>query len=128
MCPCTRSMALAQLEFETIPAQRTARPFLKWAGGKSRLLPALSKRVPKEFRNYVEPFVGGGALFFATQPERGIIGDANAELISCYEAVRDDPAAVIASLSNFKVAAEEFYRIRAQNPRTLSESARAARM
>ncbi len=121
-------MALAQLEFDTIPAKRTARPFLKWAGGKSSLLPILSNFVPNEFRNYVEPFVGGGALFFATQPKSGIIGDANAELISTYEAVRDDPGGVISSLSKYKVSSDEFYRIRAQNPRVLQPVERAARI
>ncbi len=121
-------MALAQLDFETIRAHRTARPFLKWAGGKSSLLPVLSKFAPKDFKNYVEPFVGGGAMFFSVQPESGILGDANGELIACYEAVRDTPEAVIISLSKYKVSSEEFYRVRAQNPRVMSVHERAARM
>ncbi len=75
-------MALAQLDFETITARRTARPILKWAGGKSSLLPVLSKVVPNDFKNYIEPFVGGGAMFFFVQPERGMLGDANGELIA----------------------------------------------
>ena len=41
------------------------RPFVKWAGGKRQLLPALLRRLPQSFRRYHEPFVGGGALFFA---------------------------------------------------------------
>ncbi|MDP4199573.1 MAG: Dam family site-specific DNA-(adenine-N6)-methyltransferase [Bacteroidota bacterium] len=121
-------MALAQLEFEVTPKKRSAKPFLKWAGGKNSLLPVLSKYVPKEFRKYVEPFVGGGALFFSIQPEQGIIGDENAELIACYEAVRDNPEELIALLSKYRVSSEEFYRVRAQNPRVLSGPERAARM
>jgi len=72
-----------------------ASPFLKWCGGKSRLLPELLKRVPAEFNAYHEPFLGGGALFFALASEghlddkRVCLADANAELIECYRAVRD---------------------------------------
>jgi len=121
-------MALAQLEFEISSIRRIARPILKWAGGKSSLLSVLSKYIPKEYKNYIEPFVGGGAMFFALQPESGILGDANAELIACSEAVRDTPEAVITLLSTYKVSSEEFYRVRALNPRVLSEPERAARM
>ena len=46
-----------------------AKPFVKWVGGKRSLLPQLLKRVPTEFKNYYEPFVGGGALFFALKNE-----------------------------------------------------------
>jgi DNA adenine methylase len=121
-------MALAQLEFGISSLRRTARPILKWAGGKSSLLHVLSKYIPKDFKKYVEPFVGGGAMFFSIQPDSGILGDANGELIACYEAVKDMPEAVIISLSTYKVNSEEFYRVRAQNPRVLSDVERAARM
>ena len=47
-----------------------AKPFVKWVGGKRSLLPELLKRIPAEFNNYYEPFVGGGALFFALKNER----------------------------------------------------------
>nr|WP_253274308.1 DNA adenine methylase [Myxosarcina sp. GI1] len=40
------------------------KPFIKWVGGKTQLLPELSSRIPQDFANYFEPFVGGGALFF----------------------------------------------------------------
>ena len=49
-----------------------AKPFVKWVGGKRSLLPELLARVPKEFKNYYEPFVGGGALFFALKNEERI--------------------------------------------------------
>lgn len=48
-----------------LPDIYNARPFVKWVGGKRSLLPELMKRVPAEFNSYFEPFVGGGALFFA---------------------------------------------------------------
>ncbi|ODS32954.1 MAG: Modification methylase DpnIIA [Candidatus Scalindua rubra] len=53
------------------------KPFLKWAGGKSQLLPELVKYIPKNYNNYIEPFVGGGALFFYLYSEKAIISDLN---------------------------------------------------
>jgi DNA adenine methylase len=59
-------------------------PFLKWAGGKTQLLPELRKRIPKTWNPetdlYVEPFVGAGALFWDLQPKHAILNDANEEL------------------------------------------------
>jgi DNA adenine methylase len=69
-------------------------PFLKWAGGKRRLLDALDSWVPTDFARYVEPFLGAGALFFhlhATGRIRGqaLLNDANPELMTCYRVVQD---------------------------------------
>jgi DNA adenine methylase len=64
---------------------RAARPFLKWAGGKTRLLPALRRFRPGSFRTYFEPFLGGGAVYFDRAPQFAVLGDLNAELICCYE-------------------------------------------
>jgi len=68
------------------------RPFLKWAGGKTQLLPELLKRIPKSWNPatdlYVEPFVGAGALFWKLRPKRAMLNDANAELIDTYEELR----------------------------------------
>ena len=52
-----------------LPELRNAKPFVKWVGGKRSLLAELMQRVPAEFNNYYEPFVGGGALFFALKNE-----------------------------------------------------------
>ena len=76
-----------------------AKPFLKWAGGKSRLLPELRRYVPKRgYVRYIDPFLGGGTFFFDLAPESAILGDSNPELINCYEAVRDEPAKVLDAL------------------------------
>jgi DNA adenine methylase len=75
-------------------------PFLKWAGGKRQLLPRILDLAPARIETYYEPFVGGGAVFFALAAEnrfsRAVLGDANPELVSCYATVRDDVAGVIA--------------------------------
>lgn len=82
----------------TSSARPSARPFLKWAGGKTQLLPELLKRV-RPFGNYYEPFLGGGALFWALQrTSDSLLSDLNPRLIRTYAAVRDAPENVIALL------------------------------
>lgn len=103
------------------------KPFLKWAGGKSRLVPILRKCVPRNFGRYFEPFLGGGALFFNLLPASAVLGDSNCELIHCFQTVRDRPDDVIEYLRTLTVSREEYYRIRDINPETLSGAARAAR-
>lgn len=76
-----------------------AKPFLKWAGGKTALLPELLKAAPERIETYYEPFVGGGALFFALQSEgrfkQAVLSDSNRELINAYIQVRDNVEDVI---------------------------------
>src|SRR5438270_13074100 len=79
--------------------QVPATPFVKWVGGKTSLLPELLKHVPSPLRRYHEPFVGGGALFFAVAPRRACLGDNNPELVHCYRQVRDDVHAVLDELA-----------------------------
>jgi D12 class N6 adenine-specific DNA methyltransferase len=75
----------------------TARPFLKWAGGKQRLVHKLAPLLPRSFGLYVESFLGGGSLFWHLAPRRAVLGDANALLVATYRAVQKDPAAVAAA-------------------------------
>lgn len=64
-------------------------PMLKYRGGKSREIPQFQKYIPSSFSTYLEPFLGGGAVFFHLEPERAIINDVNSRLISFYECVRN---------------------------------------
>ena len=60
-----------------------AYPVLKWAGGKSELLPQLEKLFPQKCNRFLEPFLGGGAVFLALDPEiPALISDANEELVN----------------------------------------------
>ncbi len=104
-----------------------AKPFLKWAGGKTQLLPFLRLCSPPRFNRYFEPFLGGGALFFDRHPQRAILGDLNPELMQCYEVVRESPQDLISRLGEFTVSKDEFYRIRAIRPETLDRITRASR-
>lgn len=63
-------------------------PFLKWAGGKRQLLNQIKERMPKEYNDYYEPFIGGGAVLFELQPEKATINDINTSLINVYKQVK----------------------------------------
>lgn len=77
-------------------------PLLKWAGGKTKLLPELLARMPETYGRYYEPFCGGAALFFALQPECAVLNDVNADLIEMYRTVATDADAVIDKLMHHK--------------------------
>jgi DNA adenine methylase len=104
------------------------KPFLKWAGGKRQLLPAIRACLPESFQRYHEPFVGGGAVFFDLGPKRAFLSDANDELVGCYLAVRDRARELIEALRGHVYEKEHYYRVRAWDPARLDEVARAARM
>jgi len=104
------------------------RPLMKWAGGKTQLLPQLVAAVPPAYGRYIEPFVGGGALFFHLRPAEAVVADSNGELISMYRAVADDPDAVFESLQLMKNTEEFFYEIRSRDWSTLPATEAAARM
>jgi len=105
-----------------------AKPVLKWAGGKARLLPVLRACFARQtFRRYFEPFLGGGALFFDLAPETAVLNDLNSELIFCYQIVRDHPAELFTKLKQMQVSESEFYRWRSVIPESLEPVERAAR-
>ena len=63
-------------------------PILKWVGGKRQLLDALVPRLPKRYKVYCEPFIGGGALLFDQQPTTAFVNDVNVELINVYQVIK----------------------------------------
>lgn len=63
-------------------AELIAGPIMKWAGGKTQMLDDIKQRMPKKFNKYIEPFFGGGALFFNLILGEAIIADSNPELIN----------------------------------------------
>lgn len=92
--------------------KRTCKPFIKWAGGKSQLLPELTARIPTQFSRYFEPFVGGGALYFYIQPEKAYLSDSNAELMNTYEVVKSGVHALIKDLRKHIYEKEYYYALR----------------
>ncbi|WP_229711380.1 Dam family site-specific DNA-(adenine-N6)-methyltransferase [Pectinatus frisingensis] len=106
----------------------TVKPLLKWAGGKTQLLKEIIPRMPRQYKNYIEPFIGGGALFFAVQPSNGIIADSNAELINVYQQVSSHVEDVIHYLERYENTEEMFYAVRRQEWQGLPPAEAAARM
>lgn len=88
------------------------RPFLKWAGGKRQLLPEINKYVPKKYKTYYEPFIGGGAILFYLQPKNATINDSNTELINCYEVIRDSIDELIEDLKKHQNEESYYYEMR----------------
>ena len=90
------------------------KPFIKWAGGKKRLLIELENRLPENIDEYTyyEPFIGGGALFLYLQPKKAVINDINAELMNTWRVIKDSPEELISIISKMKNAKEEYYAIR----------------
>lgn len=84
-----------------LPSLNAAPPW-KFLGGKRQLLPAILPRLPSRIRTYFEPFVGGGAVFFALANERrferAVLGDVNGDLINAYVQLRDDLPGVVRHL------------------------------
>jgi DNA adenine methylase len=99
------------------------KPILKWAGGKSALIPELKKYITPELlegNRYIEPFIGGGALAFELVHKGTTIGDLNTELINLYEVVKTDPEGLIKELKNHQsfavideFAEDHYYEVRA---------------
>lgn len=104
-----------------------AKPILKWAGGKTQMLGDLLPKVPTSYGRYIEPFFGGGAMFFALQPESAIIADSNPELINVYREVADHVENVIRFLKQYENTPEMFYAVRSLEWTTLPKAEAAAR-
>lgn len=98
-----------------VPAPKfRAVPYLKWAGGKRSMLRHLLPLVPASYGTYHEPFVGGGALFFALQPARAVLSDVNRRLVRSYVAVRDDVDAVVKLLKTYRYDKKFFLNVRSE--------------
>lgn len=114
------------MSVKTIKAP-VAKPILKWAGGKTQMLGELMPRVPKTYGRYIEPFFGGGALFFSLKPENAIIADSNPELINMYLQVAHHVDDVIECLQKYENTSEMFYEVRSLDWQTLPKAEAAAR-
>lgn len=104
-----------------------SRPLLKWAGGKTQLLSEILPKIPPQYGRFIEPFFGGGAVFFAVRPENGIIADSNPELVNLYRSVAADVNGVIAQLRRYENTEDVFYAVRSLDRTKLSNIEAAAR-
>ena len=88
----------------------------------SKIIPMM----PDSFSTYYEPFVGGGAVFFALTPQNAVISDTNEELVNAYIQVRDNPNALIKEIARLRNDEDTYYKVRASTPKL--EIKRAARL
>jgi len=93
-------------------------PFLKWTGGKRWLTSEIEQLVPENYGRYIEPFVGGGAIFFHLHPWPATLSDINPDLINAYRQVRDNVEEVITRLRRLRIDRDVYGEIRNSEPRT----------
>jgi DNA adenine methylase len=111
-----RSLPRAKRDLRPASPDPIASPVIKWVGGKTKLLPALTARLPDRFERYYEPFAGGAALFFRVAPQRAVLADSNSDLIGLYTCLARDVAGVIRRLEHHRTAHSEahYYATRAR--------------
>lgn len=110
------------------PEFESQKPFLKWAGGKTQMISDILKFAPTNFNKYIEPFIGGGAVYFNLNHPKSIISDSNEELIITYRQVKENVEEVIEILENYTNSEDFFYKTRALDVYKLSHTERAARL
>lgn len=115
------------------PSLVAARPFIKWAGGKSKLIEQYKPFLPKTYERYHEPFLGGGALFFYLAPQlhaqgkKAFLSDLNPELVNVYQCVKDQVEPLIVALAAHQAAHRETYYYEVRSQLETDPVARAAR-
>ena len=92
--------------------EHAAHPFVKWAGGKRQLISQMEEYLPQSYNKYIEPFIGGGALFFHIKPKTAVLIDINEELINCYNVIKNNVSELIGSLKKHKNDKEYYYQVR----------------
>lgn len=106
-------------------------PFIRWAGGKQKIINKLLSFLPADIqkRNYKEPFLGAGSLFFAIQPENALLSDANEHLINCYRYIKNDYDLVHQYIASHlhNTSKEYYYKIRKLYNNSKPSAAQSAR-
>jgi DNA adenine methylase len=88
-------------------------PLIKWSGGKSEEIKHFEKHIPKKYNYYIEPFIGGGAVFFHLNPEKAVISDVHTELIDLYKSIKDGKINEIYKFMEDNTNTEEaYYKVR----------------
>jgi DNA adenine methylase len=108
---------------------KSLRPFLRWAGGKSRIVKFLAKYVPNDFGRYWEPFLGSGALFFFLCPRIAYLSDSNGALIDCFNFVKEYPEESYQELERLarNISENDYFFVRTKYNNSESSIAQAAR-
>lgn len=93
-------------------------PFLKWPGGKRWLASRHRSLFPKHYANYLEPFLGGGAVFFSLDPSCAVLSDTNVELTNTYSHIKTNCSRIVKGLDRFQKrhSATLYYKTRKEEP------------
>lgn len=95
-------------------------PVLKYRGGKSREIPRFLQYIPDDFNRYIEPFLGGGAVYFHLEPDNAILNDINDRLITFYQQLRNNYPQMRQQLDELQRQYEAnqlaYKQLKAQNP------------
>lgn len=109
------------------PSDFKCKPFLRWPGGKRWLIPTLIPLIAnRKINTYIEPFLGGGAVYFSLLPSKAILSDINKELIETYQVVKSTPHHLLSTLEKMPVNRCHYYEIRSEYYKLKVE--RAARL
>lgn len=117
---CTSSNSISSINTST-PSSPPISPFLQWVGGKRKIVGKLLEKIPNglELNNYYEPFLGGGALFFQVKDRfnKCFLSDINLEVITSYNAVKNNPARIIELCESYKLkhSKKYYYQVRDNN-------------
>jgi len=106
---------MSEVYYRTMQTSPAAKPFLKWPGGKRWLVNEIAPILRENLGpsgTYFEPFLGGGAMFFALAPKRAVLSDINGELINAYRVVARSASRVEKALRSLVVSSDEYYKIR----------------
>jgi DNA adenine methylase len=88
-------------------------PLIKWSGGKSEEIKMFEKHIPKNYNYYIEPFIGGGAVYFYLNPDKAVITDVHTELIDFYKSIKDGKIDEIYKFMEAnKNTEEDYYKVR----------------
>ena len=101
------------------------KPIVKWSGGKSDELKSIIPHIPKEYSTYLEPFVGGGAVYFNINPQKAVINDVHKELVDLYRAIKNGHADEIYEFMKEHPNEEEiYYKVRNYEHKDMLDNAK----
>ena len=101
------------------------KPIIKWSGGKQDELQHIVPHIPKDYSLYLEPFIGGGAVFFRENPANAVVSDVHVELIDFYRAIQNGHAKDIYEFMKINANEEEtYYRVRGSEVNSSLENAK----
>ena len=108
------------------PAYNSLKPIIKWSGGKKDELRQIMPHIPDTYSTYLEPFIGGGALYFHLNPKNAVINDVHKELVDFYQSIKNGNSMDIYSFMEQHPNDEEtYYKVRAyKNTDVLSNAKR----